>query len=158
MNYSETIEALNDLIQINHDRIAGYERAIANINKGRFSPVAAGVMQVYIKDSQNHVAELSQYVQKMGGTPANSSTVSGKLHRAWMDIKTTFSFNDKETILESCIFGDQAAITTYEAALADEAHHWVSDLKSVLTNQLRNISLACKANEGYEKALQVPDH
>jgi uncharacterized protein (TIGR02284 family) len=158
MNHSETIEVLNDLIQINYDRIAWYECAITNINEGKFSPVKADVMQGYIKDSQNYVTELSKYIQKMGGTPATTSFVSGKLHRIWMDVKSVFPFNEKETVLEPCIFSDQAAITAYEVALANKATQFLDDLKLVLTKQLYIINLACRENEAHENAPKIPNH
>jgi uncharacterized protein (TIGR02284 family) len=104
------------------------------------------------------VTELSKYIQKMGGTPATTSFVSGKLHRIWMDVKSVFPFNEKETVLEPCIFSDQAAITAYEVALADKATQFLDDLKLVLIKQLYIINLACRENEAHENAQKIPNH
>ena len=151
-NYSEAIEAMNDLIQINNDRIAGYERAIEHI---RASNDHSGLssFQKYLDDSRQFIRDLTQEVQQMGGTPADSSTVGGKVHRFWMDIKNTFSSDEKvkESALESCVFGDDAAIKSYEAALADSTNGFSMAQTVLLNSQLASIRIARQANKIYER-------
>ena len=154
MDYSESIDALNDLIQINYDRVAGYERAVAEVKESK-NPITTTVLDQYRQDSQRNITELSACVREMGGTPADSSTMSGKLHRLWMDVKSTFSVHDKESALESCIFGDSAAIKAYEAALADTSNGFSSDVTSKLNKQLVAIKVAETANKAYEKTLEM---
>ena len=153
-NYSEAIEALNDLIQINHDRVEGYQRAIDEM-KSSDNPTTAKLFEQYVKDSNTNVAQLSQHVSSLGGTPATSSTLGGKVHRMWMDIKSTFAVHDKESTLESCIFGDDAAIKSYKSAIADTTNNFSPSVMSTLNSHLWAIQATHAANVAYEKTLET---
>lgn len=152
-NYSEAIEALNDLIQINNDRVAGYQRAIDEMTAANNS-MTATIFEQYLKDSNTNISQLSSYVNSMGGTPATSSTLGGKVHRMWMDIKNTFAVHEKESTLESCIFGDEAAIKSYEAAIADTTNNFSTDVLATLNRHLLAIKVTHAANVAYEKTLE----
>ena len=153
-NYSEAIEALNDLIQINHDRVEGYQKAVDDM-KDSNNPMTATLFKQYLKDSNTNVEQLASYVSSMGGTPSTSTTLGGKLHRLWMDVKSTFAIHDKESALETCIFGDAAAIKSYEAAIADTTNGFSSEVMGTLNRHLMAIKAAHTANTAYEKTLEV---
>ena len=53
----------------------------------------------------------------MGGEPTTSTMASGKLYRAWMDIKAAISSKERQAILNSCEFGEDMALKTYEDML-----------------------------------------
>lgn len=153
-NYSEAVEALNDLIQINMDRVEGYQRAIDEMKEAN-NTITAALFQQYLNDSQTNISQLSEYVTRMGGTPDTTTTLGGKIHRAWMDIKNTFTFSEKESTLESCVFGDAAAIKSYEAALADTTNDFPSDVTGTLNRHLMAIKATHAANKAYEKTVQA---
>ena len=117
-NTEKTIEILNDLIQINNDRVVGYERAINEL-KDEDSDLRT-VFQSYATNSSRHVVELTEEVIKAGGTPTDGTTNSGKIYRAWMDVKATFTGSDRLSILSSCEFGEDAAQKAYKSAIADQ--------------------------------------
>lgn len=58
-------------------------------------------------------------------------------------------------MLESCIFGDSAAITAYEAAFADEDNDFTGELLDTLSKQLALIQAAHTANTAQEAALEA---
>lgn len=155
MQHESHIETINDLIEINHDRIAGYERAIREL-QDTHSSEAIQNFRKYASDSQGYVQQLSQYVQQMGGEPVSSTTIGGKLHRLWMDIKQEFAFHEKESALESCVFGDNAAIKAYEAALQTEDPEELLPpaVRSTLSAQMEGIRKAQASNEAYEEILE----
>ena len=113
------IEVLNGLIEINHDRVNGYQKAIEETKdldidlKAIFSSMA--------NDSGKYASELSSLVSGLGGTPADGTTNSGKIYRVWMDIKTTFTGHDRQSVLELCEFGEDAAQKAYKDAIASDA-------------------------------------
>jgi uncharacterized protein (TIGR02284 family) len=117
MKNEKTIEVLNDLIQINNDRIAGYEKAAENIDQNEI--MLKTLFFQLAEESQEFKRELTERVEAMGGQPANDSTAPGKVYRLWMDIKSTFTGNDKKSTLESCEFGEDAAQRAYKMALED---------------------------------------
>ena len=115
----ETIEILNDLIKINNDRIRGYEKAIENTDM-----LEAELRTLYarmIEESHEYTRELSDRVVQLAGEPASDTTVPGKIYRAWMDVKATFSGNDTKSTLAACEFGEDAAQKAYEKALENDS-------------------------------------
>lgn len=147
-----TVEVLNDLIQINNDRIAGYRRAIdesENLDidlKATFSN--------YINDSEDFVDQLTIKVIENGGTPAEDSTLAGKIYRAWMDVKATFTGNDRRSILASCEFGEDAAQKAYTAALAEGAHI-KADVLQLIGEQRQALKRAHDLIKRYRDALDI---
>ena len=118
VNTEKAIEILNDLIQINNDRVVGYERAINELKDSDAD--LRTVFQSYATNSSRHVVELTEEVIKLGGHPSDGTTNSGKIYRVWMDLKATFTGSDRLTVLENCEFGEDAAQKAYKAAIAEQ--------------------------------------
>ncbi|MEJ7627118.1 MAG: PA2169 family four-helix-bundle protein [Ferruginibacter sp.] len=112
-------EVLNDLIEINNDRITGYEKA-ADETKDTDVDLQA-IFHKMADESRKYKTELTQAVTRLGATPATGTTNSGKIYRIWMDVKATFSGHDRQAVLENCEFGEDAAQKAYKMALASDA-------------------------------------
>lgn len=126
------ITVLNDLIRINNDRIVGYEKAA---DEARDIDVdLRAIFSRMSEESRQYAAELTQEVVKLGGDPATGTTNSGKIYRVWMDVKATFSGHNRQTVLENCEFGEDAAQKAYEAALKSDAEI-SADIRQLITNQ-----------------------
>lgn len=106
---------LNDLIQINNDRVVGYEKAIDEL-KAQDTDLKM-LFQRYTLESKQFVSELTQEVTRLGGNPSDGTTNSGKIYRVWMDLKAAISGKDRKTILNNCEFGEDAAQKAYDLAL-----------------------------------------
>lgn len=133
MNTNEKlIEVLNDLIRINNDRATGYVNASEEAKsidvdlRATFNKMA--------DQSRKFAAELTNEVSRLGGKPATGTTSGGKIHRAWMDVKATFSGKDRHAILSSCEFGEDAAQKAYKAALASDAE-MSAETRQLITDQ-----------------------
>ena len=113
-------EVLNGLIEINHDRVNGYEKAIEETKD--LDVDMRAIFRSNADNSSKYAAQLSNVVASLGGTPADGTTNSGKLYRVWMDIKTTFTGHDRQSVLELCEFGEDAAQKAYKAAIASDGH------------------------------------
>jgi uncharacterized protein (TIGR02284 family) len=113
------IENLNELIMINNDRIAGYQKA-ADLTKTNDIDLYT-IFHKMENDSRGYVNKLTSKIIDLGGEPAASTTISGKIYRAWMDLKNVFTDTDKESILESCEFGEDAAQKAYDQVLHSDA-------------------------------------
>lgn len=118
-NTKDTIEVLNDLIQINNDRITGYEKAIREI-KAEDEDLKILFATMIAESHRNKIA-LATEVQTMGAEVENGTTTSGKIYRAWMDVKAVFTGHDRHTILANCEAGEDAAKKAYKTALENEA-------------------------------------
>lgn len=123
---------LNDLIAINNDRIEGYEKAISTVESIDID--LKTVFQNMASNSRNHRDELIQLVAQLGEEIETGTTVSGKIYRAWMDVKATFTGKDRTTALKSCEFGEDAALKAYDEALASDAQ-MSADVRQVITSQ-----------------------
>jgi uncharacterized protein (TIGR02284 family) len=115
----KTAEVLNDLVQINNDRIEGYQRA-ANETKSEDADLRA-LFNDMASESRQYVTELSQCVRLNGDEPAHDTTMRGKIYRAWMDVKATFTGKNRKAILASCEYGEDAAQRAYDSALSTDA-------------------------------------
>lgn len=131
-NNEQLIEVLNDLVKINNDRIAGYERAI---KEARDLDVDLKAMfEGMIRETQQYRSELQSKVTSLGGEVTTDTTLSGKIYRAWMDVKATFTGSDRKAILENCEFGEDAWRRAYESALASDAE-MDADTRQLITEQ-----------------------
>jgi uncharacterized protein (TIGR02284 family) len=111
----ETIEVLNDLVAINNDRIAGYEKALEE-TKETDSDLKV-LFTSMIDESRKLRLSLTSEVQSLGGEYDRGTTASGKLYRAWMDVKAVFTGHDRHTVLANCERGEDAAQNAYNEAL-----------------------------------------
>lgn len=119
MNHKACIEALNDLIKINNDRIEGYQRAIEELPDRQDTDLKSLFTQM-VSESMGYKSELEGLVMEYGGSTEEGTTVSGKLYRAWMDVKAMFTGGDRKTVLSNCEAGEDAAQKAYQMALDDE--------------------------------------
>lgn len=118
METKETTAILNDLIQINNDRIEGYERAIKELKEGDQDLKALFTQMV--GESHQYKLALASEVAASGEDIDTGTTNSGKIYRVWMDVKSAFTGNDRKSILANCEFGEDAAQKAYKLALEDD--------------------------------------
>jgi len=125
---------LNDLVEINNDRIAGYEKAAAEAKdtdlQSQFREMAS--------HSRNYKKDLATHVQNFGGQPTEGTRTSGKFFRAWMDIKAAITGNKRSEILKSCITGEDAAVEAYDDVLKAEVT-LPDDIRKVIDSQKMEI-------------------
>jgi len=124
-------EILNDLVQINNDRVAGYEKAIEEL-KSEDSDLKSLFVRM-IGESHQHKMALATEVQALGDEIEEGTTNSGKIYRAWMDVKAVFTGHDRKTVLNNCEFGEDAAQKAYKMALDEEGLS--ADLRALITEQ-----------------------
>ena len=114
----ETIEVLNDLVTIHNDRVVGYERALEEAK-----PEDADLKQLFtsmIDESRKIRIDLAGEVQALGGEFESGTTASGKLYRAWMDVKAVFTGHSRHAVLANCERGEDAAQEAYRNALTEQ--------------------------------------
>jgi len=129
------IAHLNDLVEINNDRIQGYERAIAENEDEELDYLFITMAS----HSKTNKADLSREISLLGGIPTETTKTSGKLFRLWMDIKAALTGKNKQEILASCEFGEDAAIETYDVVLKDEEHVLTDQLHILIDSQKKDL-------------------
>jgi uncharacterized protein (TIGR02284 family) len=120
-NNQATIETLNDLIQINNDRIKGFENAIKETREADAdNSDLIAVFTNKVLESQQLKSTLAQEVQVLGETAETGNSISGTLHRTWLKLKADFTGHSEHSILEECEFGEDAIKKAYQSALDEE--------------------------------------
>ncbi len=128
-------EVLNSLVQINNDRIDGYEHATKETKDLDLKTLFNGMLD----KSRKLKTELASEVRNYGGKPTESTTTTGKAFRAWMDFKSIITGKDRKAILASCEFGEDAAQETYADAL-DNSKDLPSHIINLITEQKTQLS------------------
>lgn len=134
----KSIEVLNDLIEINNDRIDGFTRAAKDLGEGDAD--LKTLFGKFASDSRQNVQELSAAVGEAGGELETGNTVAGTIHRAWIDVKATFSGHDRKAILAECERGEDAIKRAYRDALSED-NGLSQEQASLIANQQQEINL-----------------
>ena len=124
-------EILNDLIQINNDRVAGYQKAMEEL-KSEDSDLKSLFVKM-IGESHKLKMALATEVEVLGKDPEMGTTNAGKIYRAWMDVRAMFSGHDRKTVLNNCEFGEDAAQKAYKMAL--ETDGLSANLRELISEQ-----------------------
>jgi uncharacterized protein (TIGR02284 family) len=134
-NKAETIQVLNDLIQINNDRIVGYERAIrqTKIEDADLKILYASM----VAEGHRMKISLATEVQALGAEVEQGTTSTGKIYRLWNEVKTIFTGDDRQTILANCESGEEAIQHAYDVALNHELPPYIRELLTRQQDALR---------------------
>ncbi|TLX26305.1 PA2169 family four-helix-bundle protein [Chryseobacterium indologenes] len=136
MDNQKNISVLNDLLHIMNDRIEG------------FSKVEGKIWEMYpdIKDDYDRMISQSKIIKnelinliiEKKGSPEDSPSISGTVHRTWIDIKNSFTLGNLEnSTLENVVFGEKAAIEAFQNAI-DSGNLSEKDI-SIVSEQLHQL-------------------
>ena len=111
MKYTEEIsKKLNELLIKNYDAEKGYLNAVDNVENER--------LKMFFKrrasERSTFAKELRTEILRYGETPEDSGSFKGTMHRNWMSLKSTFSPNNEDAILEEAIRGEEASLKEYD--------------------------------------------
>lgn len=137
-NNKKSTEILNDLVKINNDRIAGYQKAIENLKDGDLD--LRNTFTDMISESHKNKMALATEVSARGDEADNNTSLAGDIYRGWQDLKATFTGHDRKSILENCEFGEDAAQKAYKKALDNE--HLTADLRPIISQQKDTLKIS----------------
>lgn len=115
MTNDDVISVLNDLIQTSKDGEEGF-RTCAEDASSR-DPQLKMMFQERSRSCAGAVSELQELVRALGGDPSKHGTVSGTMHRQWLNIKSMITGKDDEAVLNECERGEDSALKSYREAL-----------------------------------------
>ncbi len=118
MTFSEKISnKLNELLVKNYDAEKGYLNAIDNVEGKR--------LKMFFKrrasERSEFAKELRTEILRYGEDPKDSGSLKGTVHRNWMSLKSLFSSNNEEAILEEAIKGEEASLELYNELLEERS-------------------------------------
>ncbi len=137
MENRKTVDVLNTLIEINNDRMEGYETASKETEEHDLKNLFSRL----IKTSSECKEELIEEVERLGGTPIEGTRITGKFFRTWMDVKAALTGKDRKAILNSCEYGEDVAVDTYNKALKNDYEQLGVEQRAMIEEQ-RELILA----------------
>jgi len=143
----ESISILNDLIETSKDGEKGFQTSAEDIK----NPAVKAFFLSRSAEIATAVRELQAEVRALGGDPETSSSVSGTLHRAWVDLKSTLTGKDDVAILNEVERGEDVALKAYKEALQKATE---KNLPANVTGLIRKQLDGVQANHDKVKALR----
>lgn len=144
----DRIEAINELIQFNNDRVEGYEKASEEAEA-----IDVDLKALFTKmgnDSRSYRKDLSSLVTRLGGTVETDTSTTADIHRAWIDFKSAITGNSRDSILSSCEFGEEAIVKAYDAVL-ENTSEFSHEAIALISEQRNGLRVAQEAISDYRK-------
>lgn len=107
------ITTLNDLIQVLKDGEQGFKNSASAVDVTELGLVFSR----YAVQRAEFAAELQARVLALGASVETSGSVTGKLHRGWINLKTALSANEPHAILAEAERGEDAAVAAYREVI-----------------------------------------
>ncbi|WP_408599944.1 ferritin-like domain-containing protein [Pseudomonas sp. PLMAX] len=142
----EAISVLNDLIETCKDGQEGFKTCAEDIKQ----PELKTLFVERSADCARAAAELQSLVRSMGGDPETSTSVSGDLHRRWVDVKSMFTGKDEEAVLNEAERGEDHAKKAYKDAIEKISKHNLVSIRDVVERQYHGV----QRNHDQVKALR----
>ncbi len=154
-DYQTVIDELNGLIHVCINGEEGFSNAAAHINNSEL----AGEFEKIAHQRAKFAKDLQAEVARLGGTPVNSGTLAGAMHRGWVDLKSALTGGDSGAIVAACETGDDSAVATFESVVNGGLP---GESRSLVEKQWRQIQethkrlLALKADSA--RGVEFPDN
>lgn len=107
---------LNNLIATAKDGEQGFRTAAEGVK----DPHLKSLFAQFSRERAEIVCELQDAVVRLGGKPDQTGSVSGSLHRGWMNIRAVVSANDEAAIVTEAERGEDVAKQVFEEALRED--------------------------------------
>ena len=127
----KAIEALNLLIEINSDRIAGYEA----ISKETDEVDLKTLFVQFIYNSRKCMEELVNGVDELGGIPTLANHRDGQFFKDRMGISIALKGHNRQATINSCTKGEDLMLSVYRYQLANALNYVREEIKATLHKQ-----------------------
>lgn len=109
---SETIDLLNSLVETCKDGCEGFKTAAEDAK----DPELQTIFRRYSTQRADFARELRQLIGTLGGDPDKHGSITGALHRGWINIKSAVASNEPHAVLAEAERGEDAAVSAYRDA------------------------------------------
>ncbi|EIJ37828.1 MULTISPECIES: ferritin-like domain-containing protein [Galbibacter] len=140
MSYTEDVaKKINELLEKNYDAQKGFVNSSEHVDNTN--------LKTYFKskaaEREKFADELKREIISFGEKPIDSGSITGDMHRTWMNIKSALSSNDEEAILEEVQRGEEASLEDYneileETSLPESTKAMITRQRNAIKNSVNN--------------------
>jgi len=131
----DVISTLNGLIETCKDGQDGFKDAAGGVERSELKTL----FYEFSQQRSEFVGILQGLVRNLGGDPETSGSMSGAIHRGWINIKSAVTGKDEQAILNECERGEDYAKEAYADAQKKNLPANVSD---VINQQAQTVQAA----------------
>lgn len=124
---------LNELIETLKDGQKGYAEAMTDVEDADLKQT----FKKYAAQRAEYITELEDKMYKLNLKPDEESSITGTVHRAFINLKGLITGKDRYSILAECERGEDYAKAAYEKA--QKIQDIPADLKTVIEKQAAGI-------------------
>jgi uncharacterized protein (TIGR02284 family) len=147
MQNDNAISVLNNLIETCKDGELGFKTAAEGLKS---ADLKAKFLE-YSRQRGEMARALQNEVRQLGGDPEKSGSVSGSMHRGWLDIKSVITGKDDHAIVAEAERGEDVAKAAYESALKESLPGTAQTVVQRQAAQVRQAHDAVRAIRDREK-------
>lgn len=133
MDSKATQTLLNELVQTLKDGEEGYATALTDVEDQDLKEV----FKKYAAQRDGYLTELEDQMHQLNLKAEEESSITGTVHRAFINLKAAVTSKDRKSILNECERGEDYAVKAYQTAL--KAQDLPSQLKSIIEKQAQGI-------------------
>jgi uncharacterized protein (TIGR02284 family) len=133
MDTKATQALLNELVETLKDGQKGYADAMTDVEDATLKDT----FRKYAAQRSEYLTEIEDQMFKMNLKPDESSSVTGTVHRTWLNLKAAITSKDNKAVLNECERGEDYAVKAYQTALKAEGLPMA--LKSVIEKQYQGV-------------------
>lgn len=135
MEAKATQALLNELVETLKDGQKGYADAMTDVEDTSLK----ATFKTYAAQRAEYITQIEDQMFKLNLHPDTNegSSVTGAVHRAWIDLKAALTNKDNKAVLNECERGEDVAVKAYQTAL--KAQDLPSTLKSVIEQQYQGV-------------------
>ncbi|HEY4297035.1 MAG TPA: PA2169 family four-helix-bundle protein [Paraburkholderia sp.] len=126
------VSVLNDLVETSKDGEKGFRKAAEDAHDAQLKTMFLSRAE----DCMRGARELQDAVQGLGGKPETGGSMSGALHRGWVDVKSAVTDRSDHAILAECEKGEDVAKKRYHDALEKDLP---VDVRAVVERQYQGV-------------------
>lgn len=146
MDAKTTQALLNELVQTLKDGEEGYATALTDVDDHDLKEV----FKQYAVQRDGYLTELEDAMHQLNLKPKEDTSLTGTMHRAFINIKAALTSKSRESILNECERGEDYAVKAYEAAL--QAQDLPGQLKTIIQTQYQGVKEAHDRIRGLRNA------
>jgi len=126
------MSVVNELIETSRDGEKGFTKSAEEVKEPQ-------IKSLFLKRARNcstSATELEEKLRALGGKVEEGGSVSGALHRGWVNVKASVTGHDTAAILAETERGEDYAKKVYGEALKEELP---SDLRQIIERQYQGV-------------------